>query len=153
MFSALKKYMFYVKIKNVRDGRHQLPKYATADSAGVDFYAYLDAPLVLNPGERKLIPLGVAMAIPKGYELQLRPRSGLALKHGITLVNTPGTIDSDYRNEIGAIVINHGTEPVVIADGDRIAQGVFNEYIQAKFVAVDELDETERKGGFGSTGV
>jgi len=143
-----------VKIKQMKDGRHPLPKYAHKGDAGVDFYAYLDEPLRLFAGDRALIPLGVAVSLPDGYELQLRPRSGLALKKGISLCNAPGTVDCGFLNEVGAIIINHGSEMVVINDGERICQGVFNEYSEATFEEVDELDDTERgTNGFGSTGV
>jgi len=146
--------MLNVKVKQMRDGRHPLPAYATKGDAGVDLHAYLEGSITLDPGERALIPLGVAMSIPHGYELQLRPRSGNALKRGITLLNAPGTIDETYRGEIGAIVINHSPEMICIKDGEKIAQGVFNEYKTAEFEEVNELDETERgTGGFGHSGL
>ena len=144
--------MIKVKIKQMKDGRHPLPKYATKGSAGMDFYAYLERPATINPGARSLIPLGVGVAIPEGYELQLRPRSGLALNKGITLNNAPGTIDCDYRGELGAIIINHSKDVVVIEDGTKICQGVFNKFEEAEFEEVTSLDETERgSGGYGST--
>ncbi|WP_136637014.1 dUTP diphosphatase [Pseudooceanicola onchidii] len=132
-----------------------LPSYETAGSAGADIRAnFADrAAVVLEPGARALIPTGLRMAIPQGYEVQVRPRSGLALKHGVTLVNTPGTIDSDYRGEVGVILINLGAEPFTVAHGDRIAQIVVAPVLQAGFSLVDQLDDTARgAGGFGSTG-
>jgi dUTP pyrophosphatase len=125
----------------------------TAHSAGMDLYAELAEDLVLSPGERTLVPTGIALEIPEGYEAQIRPRSGLALRHGITLVNSPGTIDPDYRGEIALIVINHGTEPFRIKSGDRIAQMVFSRFVRAEFTEVSELGKTVRgEGGFGHTG-
>lgn len=130
-----------------------LPVYMTSHSAGMDLYAELDHGMVLSPGCRALVPTGLAIALPDGYEAQIRPRSGLALKHGVTMLNSPGTIDADYRGEIGLIVINHGTEPFAINNGDRIAQMVIAPVIQAQLVEVGELDETARgEGGFGHTG-
>ncbi|MES2984938.1 MAG: dUTP diphosphatase [Pseudomonadota bacterium] len=130
-----------------------LPAYATPQSAGMDLLAALAEPKTLAPGARALIPTGLSIALPDGYEAQIRPRSGLALKHGISLVNTPGTIDADYRGEIGVIVINHGTEPFVIEHGMRIAQMVIAPYTRAAFTEVLELPTSERgTGGFGSTG-
>lgn len=129
-----------------------LPSYATPDAAGADIRA-CGGPFVLQPGARALIPTGFAMALPSGFEAQIRPRSGLALKQGITLLNSPGTIDADYRGEVGVIVINHGQETVEINHGDRIAQMVIAPVIQAAFVSVKELGDTARgQGGFGSTG-
>jgi dUTP pyrophosphatase len=126
----------------------------TPHAAGMDLYAALDSELVLNPGERALVPTGIALAIPDGYEAQIRPRSGMALHHGITLVNSPGTIDPDYRGEICVIVINHGAEPFMIRNGDRIAQIIFTRFIRADLQEVSELDETSRNsGGFGHTGI
>lgn len=142
-----------VYIKRINGNTNPLPFYATPESAGMDFYARLDETLVLEPGCRVIIPLGVAMAIPSGYELQLRPRSGLAIKNGITLLNSPGTIDSDYRDEIGAIVVNHGSMPFSIEKGMKICQGVFSAFTKADYAEVEDLNETERKGGFGSTGI
>jgi len=130
-----------------------LPAYMTADAAGADVVAALEVPLVLAPGARALIPAGFAVAVPKGYEMQIRPRSGLALKHGVTLLNTPGTVDADYRGPVGIIMINLGSEPVEIRRGDRIAQMLLAPVVRAQFVEVDALDVTERAaGGFGSTG-
>ena len=130
-----------------------LPSYATPHSAGMDLLAAIDAPITLKNGERKLVPTGLSIALPDGYEAQIRPRSGLALKHGITLVNTPGTIDADYRGEIGVILINLGQEDFTIERGMRIAQMVIAPYTRASFSEVLELPETSRgTGGFGSTG-
>ncbi len=132
-----------------------LPVYQTAGSAGMDLAAALaeDAPLSLAPGARALVPTGLAFAIPDGFEMQLRPRSGLAHKHGITVLNTPGTIDSDYRGEVQVMLINHGDAPFVIARGERIAQAVIASVVQAAMVEVQTLDNTARgSGGFGSTG-
>ncbi len=126
----------------------------TSHAAGMDLYAALDSDILLSPGQRALVPTGISLAIPDGYEAQIRPRSGLALKYGITLVNSPGTIDPDYRGEICVIVINHGAEPFTIKNGDRIAQIVFSRFIRAVLQEVQELDETSRtSGGFGHTGV
>jgi dUTP pyrophosphatase len=143
-----------VKVKQMRDGRHPLPKYATVGSAAMDFYAYIgEGSITLRPMEQALIPLGIGMNIPNGYELRLSPRSGLALKHGVTLTNSPGLIDEDYCGEIGAIVLNLGRDDVVITDGTRICQGGFYEYKKARLVEVSDLDKTDRgAGGFGSTG-
>ena len=132
-----------------------LPRYETAGAAGLDLQAAIDAdaPLVLKAGARALVPTGLTLALPEGFEAQVRPRSGLALKQGVTLVNSPGTIDSDYRGEIGVILINHGQEDVVVTRGMRIAQLVIAPVIQARLVELDELDQSERgAGGFGSTG-
>ncbi len=140
-------------VKIVNKSKHALPAYGTALSAGMDLRANLDDDIVLKPGERRLIPTGLFIALPVGYEAQIRPRSGLALKHGISLVNTPGTIDADYRGEIGIIMINHSSEPFVIKDGERICQMVINKYETIEWEATDTLDETERgAGGFGHTG-
>jgi len=126
----------------------------SSHAAGMDLYAALEKEIILVPGERKLIPTGLAIALPDGYEAQIRPRSGLALKKGISLVNTPGTIDADYRGEIGVILINHGNDEINIKRGDRIAQMVINKIEQPVLVEVEELEETSRaKGGFGHTGV
>lgn len=128
-----------------------IPAYQTALAAGFDLHAVHDE--VIHPGERKLIKTGLACAIEPGYEVQVRPRSGLALKYGITVVNTPGTIDADYRGEWMVVLINHGKEPFEVTKGERIAQAVIKEVIQARFEEVEALDETERgAGGFGSTG-
>ena len=131
-----------IKIKVVNRGHQQLPAYATPQSAGMDLRANLDAPITLHPMERRLIPTGLHIALPEGYEAQVRPRSGLALKHGLTVLNTPGTIDADYRGEIGVVLINLSQEDFVINDGER------------DLVGVEELDQTERgEGGYGHTGV
>lgn len=143
-----------LKVKIINRSSHQLPAYETALSAGMDVRASLDAPVELAPGERRLIPTGLYIALPAGYECQVRPRSGLALRHGITLVNTPGTIDADYRGEIGVILINLGQEPFTIADGERIAQLVVKRYERVEWEPVESLDATARgEGGFGSTGL
>lgn len=143
-----------IEIKVVNKGHQQLPAYATAQSAGMDLRANLDAPVVLRPMERRLIPTGLHIALPEGFEAQVRPRSGLALKHGITVLNTPGTIDADYRGEVMVLLINFSQEDFKIADGERIAQMVIARHEQAEFVLVDELDTTERgEGGYGHTGV
>ncbi len=130
-----------------------LPAYATALSAGMDLLAAVAEPVTLEPGQRRLIPTGIAIALPAGFEAQIRPRSGLALKNGISLVNSPGTIDADYRGEIGVIVINHGDQPFTVERGTRIAQMVIARHERAVWTEVDNLDETARgAGGFGSTG-
>ena len=141
-----------VKLKRLPNGHGlPLPHYATEGSAGMDVVSAED--VTLKPGERHAVATGLSMAIPLGYEIQVRPRSGLALKHGITVPNTPGTIDSDYRGELKAILINHGTEPFAINRGDRVAQLVLAPVTQAVWEEVEELDETTRgAGGFGSTG-
>ena len=131
-----------------------LPAYATAGAAGLDLCAAVDSPVTLQAGERRLIPSGLAMALPEGFEAQLRPRSGLALKNGVTVLNSPGTIDCDYRGEIKALLINHGQEPFTIERGMRIAQIVIAPVTHARLRVVDELDDTARgAGGYGSTGV
>ena len=131
-----------------------LPAYATADSAGLDLQAAIAEPIVLQPGQRKLVPTGMAIALPPGFEAQVRPRSGLALKHGVTVLNAPGTIDADYRGEIGVVLINHGDQAFTINRGERIAQMVVAAYSQVRWQAVEELTDTQRgAGGFGSTGV
>lgn len=131
-----------------------LPDYETSKAAGMDLRAALDAPIIIKPGERQLIGTGLKMALPDGYEAQIRPRSGLAVKNGITMLNSPGTIDTDYRGEIKVIVINHGQEDFVVKHGDRIAQMVIAPVHQLSVEEVKNLDETERgEGGFGSTGV
>jgi dUTP pyrophosphatase len=130
-----------------------LPSYATMQSAGVDLAAAVDADVTLSPGARALIPTGLAIALPAGYEAQIRPRSGLAAKEGVTVLNTPGTIDADYRGEIKVILINHGDKPFTVTRGMRIAQMVIARYEQVDWLAADSLDETSRgSGGFGSTG-
>ena len=143
-----------VKIKIVNRGRQQLPAYATELSAGMDLRANIDESITLNPMERRIIPTGLYMALPPGYEAQVRPRSGLAFKHGITVLNSPGTIDADCRGEIGALLVNLSNEPFVITEGERIAQMVIARHEQGQFEVVDELDQTERgEGGYGHTGV
>ncbi|WP_276908535.1 dUTP diphosphatase [Hallella colorans] len=143
-----------VKIKVVNKGHQLLPRYATAQSAGMDLRANLDAPIVLRPMQRQLVPTGLHIALADGYEAQVRPRSGLALKHGITVLNTPGTIDADYRGEVKVLLVNFSDEEFVINDGERIAQMVIARYEQASFEQVDELDETDRgSGGYGHTGI
>ena len=130
-----------------------IPKYATPGSSGMDIAAYLENSIIINPGEKSLVSTGLMMAIPKGYEVQIRPRSGLAAKKNITVLNTPGTIDADYRGEIKVLLINHGKEKFVIENGERIAQMVVCPIVQANLEEVKELSETERgSGGFGSTG-
>lgn len=143
-----------VKIKIRNRSRHEMPAYATPLSAGLDLRANIDEPLTLQPLQRALVPTGLSMALPAGYEAQVRPRSGLALKHGITVLNPPGTIDADYRGEVGIILINLSAEPFTIHDGDRIAQMVVARCEQAECVGVESLDDTERgSGGFGHSGV
>ena len=142
------------KINLVNRGHQQLPAYATPQSAGMDLRANLDAPVTLHPLERRLIPTGLFIALPEGYEAQVRPRSGLALKYGLTVLNAPGTIDADYRGEIGVVLVNLSDEDFVVNDGERIAQLVIARHEQAEFVVVAELDATERgEGGYGHTGV
>ncbi len=143
-----------VKIKIVNRGSQQLPAYATPQSAGMDLRANIEQPVVLRPMERRIIPTGLYIALPEGYEAQVRPRSGLALKHGITVLNSPGTIDADYRGEIGVLLINLSTEDFTIEAGERIAQMVIARHEQGEFEVVEQLDETERgAGGYGHTGV
>lgn len=143
-----------MKIKIVNTSHHPLPEYATPMSAGLDLRANLDAPLKLQPMQRCLVPTGLRIALPQGYEAQVRPRSGLALKRGITVLNAPGTIDADYRGEIGVILINLSQDSFVINDGERIAQLVIAAYERAEFEAVESLDQTERgEGGFGHSGM
>ncbi len=145
-----------VKIKRVRpegDPPLPLPRYMTEKSSGMDLCAAVSQDQILNPGERRLIPTGLAVSVPEGYEAQIRPRSGLALKEGVTLVNTPGTIDADYRGEIGVILINHGEKPFQVKRGERIAQMVIVPVARAELEWVEDLDETPRSGGgFGHTG-
>lgn len=130
-----------------------VPRYMSELAAGMDLHAALKWPLTIEPGERALVPTGLAMAIPAGFEGQIRPRSGLALNHGISLVNAPGTIDADYRGEIGIILINHGRDPLTLKPGDRIAQMVVNRVVQGRLREVAALDDTSRgSGGFGHTG-
>ena len=143
-----------IQIKVVNKGHQPLPAYATAQSAGMDLRANLSEPVVLRPLERRLIPTGLHIALPEGYEAQVRPRSGLALKHGLTVLNAPGTIDADYRGEVGVVLINYSQEDFVINDGERIAQMVIARHEQGNFEEVEVLDETERgEGGYGHTGV
>mgnify|MGYP002508120436 FL=1 len=143
-----------VRVKIVNKSHHSLPQYSTSSSAGMDLRANIDAPILLRPMQRVLVPTGLFMALPEGYEAQVRPRSGLALKHGITVLNTPGTIDADYRGEIGVILMNFGQEDFLIQDGERIAQMVVSKYEQVDFLDVELLDETERgSGGFGHSGI
>ncbi|MBR4811176.1 MAG: dUTP diphosphatase [Bacteroidaceae bacterium] len=143
-----------MKVKIINRSHHQLPEYATAQSAGVDLRANLDEPVVLKPMERRLIPTGLFISLPVGFEAQVRPRSGLAIKKGITVLNTPGTIDADYRGEIGVILINLSQEDFTVNDGERIAQMVIARHEQAEWIQVETLDETERgAGGFGHSGV
>lgn len=163
-----------IEVKVINKSNNPLPAYATSNSAGCDLVADLSSLnkdslkgknvylgiepegnqfLVIRPGGTALVPVGLFTAIPEGYEVQIRPRSGLALKHSISVLNTPGTIDADYRSEWGVILINHGQEAFIVHQGDRIAQAVLNKVDQIKWNQVESLDETERKGGFGSTGV
>lgn len=142
-----------LKIKRLPHFKGDLPQYKTSGSSGMDVRACIDETLIIEPGGRTLIPTGLAMKVSEAYEIQARPRSGLALKKGLSLLNTPGTIDADYRGEIKIIMVNLGTEPVEIEDGERIAQLVVCPVVKANIVLVDELDDTERgEGGFGSTG-
>lgn len=143
-----------VKIKIVNRGSQQLPAYATPESAGMDLRANITDPIVLHPLERRIIPTGLYIALPPGYEAQVRPRSGLAFKHGITVLNSPGTIDSDYRGELGVLLVNLSNEDFTVEAGERIAQMVIARHEQGEFVEVEELDDTERGvGGYGHTGV
>ena len=141
-------------IKVINKSKHDLPKYQTELSAGMDLYANIDEPITLKPLERTLVKTGLFISLPKGYEAQIRPRSGLAFKNGITVLNTPGTIDADYRGEIGVILVNLSSQDFTINDGDRIAQMVIAKHEIAIWVEVENLDETNRgEGGFGSSGV
>ncbi len=143
-----------MKIRIINKSHHPLPAYATPQSAGMDLRANIQSPITLNPLERKLIGTGLYMALPEGYEAQVRPRSGLALKHGLTVLNSPGTIDADYRGEIMVLLVNLSDTPFVVNDGERIAQMVIARHEQATFETVDTLDETERgAGGYGHTGI
>lgn len=146
--------MNYFNFKIVNKSKHPLPSYETENSAGMDLRANLpEGDVVIEPNERKLIPTGLYMALPEGFEGQVRPRSGLALKHGVTVLNAPGTVDADYRGEVGVILINLGSEDFTVKDGDRIAQMVIAKHEQFQLVETDSLDETERgTGGFGHTG-
>ena len=142
-----------MKINIINKSKHEMPAYATPLSAGVDLRANIEESIELQPLERKLIPTGIYMALPEGYEAQIRPRSGLAAKHGLTVLNTPGTIDADYRGEIKVILINLSSSPFVIEDGERICQMVIAQHTHVEWQEVDSLDETERgAGGFGHTG-
>lgn len=142
-----------MKIKIVNTSNHLLPEYATPYSAGMDLRANIAEPVLLKPLERALIPTGIYIQLPEGYEAQIRPRSGLAYKHGISIVNSPGTIDADYRGEIGVILVNLSSEDFVVNDGERICQMVIAKHERVSWVSVDNLDESERgEGGFGHTG-
>jgi dUTP pyrophosphatase len=142
-----------LKVQIVNKSTHALPAYATAGSSGMDLRAFIPSPLTLAAMERILVPTGLFVEIPEGYEAQIRPRSGLAIKQGITCLNTPGTIDADYRGEIKVILINLSSEPQVIENGDRIAQMIFQKIEQAEWVETEQLNETQRNtGGFGHTG-
>ena len=142
-----------MKIPVIYSGKHAHPQFETPQSAGMDLRANIDAPIVLQPGERALIPTGIAMALPDGFEAQIRPRSGLAYKHGVTVLNSPGTIDADYRGDVGVLLINYGNEPFAVEDGMRVAQMVVAQYSQFQWEAVSDLSDTDRgAGGFGSTG-
>ena len=146
------KEMLKVKINN--RGRQPLPTYATALSAGMDLRANIEEDITLLPLQRQLVPTGLHIALPEGYEAQIRPRSGLALKHGITVLNTPGTVDADYRGEIMVLLVNFSNEPFTVKDGERIAQMVIAKHEKVDFEVVDTLDETERgAGGYGHTGL
>ena len=143
-----------MKVEVVNLSSHELPKYSTSESAGLDLRAELLSPINLKPGQRSLIPTGLKIALPTGYEAQVRPRSGLAYKHGITVLNSPGTIDADYRGELGVILINHGSESFTIENGERIAQLIVAKFVQIDWDEVLDLSSTSRgEGGFGSTGV
>lgn len=143
-----------MKVQIINRGHYPLPEYATTQSAGMDLRANIDESIVLHPMERRLVPTGLFMALPVGYEAQIRPRSGLALKYGITVLNTPGTIDADYRGEIMVLLINFSQNDFVINDGERIAQMVIAKHENAEFIEVETLDDTERgTGGYGHTGV
>lgn len=142
-----------MKVDIINKSRHALPSYATALSAGMDLRANIETPITLNPLERQLVPTGIYIALPPGYEAQVRPRSGLATKHGITVINSPGTVDADYRGEIRVSLVNLSKEPFTIEDGERIAQMVVARHETVEWNTVDTLDETERgAGGWGSTG-
>ena len=142
-----------MKVKIINKSHHPLPEYATPFSAGVDLRANIDNPITLNPLERTLVPTGLYLELPQGYEAQIRPRSGLALKHGLTVLNSPGTIDADYRGEIRVILVNLSNESFVINDGERISQMVIAEHAQVEWEQVDPINDTERgAGGFGHTG-
>lgn len=143
-----------IEIKVINKGHHPLPAYATGESAGMDLRANTDGPVTLRPMERRLIGTGLHIALPKGFEAQIRPRSGLALRNGITVLNSPGTVDADYRGEIKVLLLNLSAEDFTLNDGERIAQMVIARHEQAEFAVVDALDDTERgEGGYGHTGV
>ena len=143
-----------IKVKIINKSNNPTPSYSTIDSAGMDVRAFLQEPFTLNPLQRVLVPTGLYIELPQGYQCEIRPRSGLALKKGITVLNTPGTIDADYRGEVGVILINLSNEPFVINNGERICQMVIMNYTKAEWVEVEELNDTERgAGGFGHTGV
>ena len=144
-----------IKIKRLRGNQNgPLPTYMTEHAAGLDIHAFLDEDMLIAPGQRRLIPTGLTVAIPDGFEIQVRPRSGLAMRNGVTLVNTPGTIDADYRGEIGILMINHGEKPISIRNGQRIAQLVVSRIYKAELEEVDELPTSRRQeGGFGHTGI
>lgn len=142
-----------VNIRIINQSNNPLPSYQTPLSAGMDLHAFLPQPIILNPSERMLIPTGIFMELPEGYEAQIRPRSGLALKHGITVLNSPGTIDADYRGEIKILLINHGNQAFEIQNGERIAQMIIAQHATANWEIADSLTDTERgSGGYGSTG-
>lgn len=145
----------HIRVKIINDSHHPMPAYGTPGASGMDVRAYLpEKPVVLAPLERALIPTGLRIQLPRGYECQIRPRSGLALRHGISLVNTPGTVDSDYRGEIGIILVNLSNEPFTVNDGERICQMVITRYTRVTWEEVDRIDQTERgEGAFGHTGV
>ncbi len=146
--------MEQIKVRIINNSHHPLPQYSTPDSAGMDVRAYLpNGAITLRPLQRALIPTGLHIQLPQGYECQIRPRSGLALKHGITIVNAPGTIDADYRGEIGVILMNTGDSDFVVNDGERICQMVIKQYTKVEWQSVDTLDDSSRgEGGFGHTG-
>jgi len=142
-----------VRVRRVGAVDAPLPRYQSEGAAGLDLTAALEEPIAIAPGERRLIPTGLALAIPPGFEGQVRPRSGLALRHGVTVLNAPGTIDADYRGEVKVLLVNHGREPFAIAPGDRIAQLVVAAFARVELELVDDLDSTARgEGGYGSTG-
>jgi len=147
--------MIKIQVKKLPHGEDiPLPKYMSKHAAGMDLFAAVDDPITIASGERALIPTGISIALPEGYEAQVRPRSGLAVKSGVSVLNTPGTIDADYRGEVGVILVNHDSAPFVVKRGDRVAQMVIKEVVRAEFEEVVELDETHRnEGGFGHTGV
>ncbi len=143
-----------IKVKIKLSSGASIPEYKSKGSSGADVKARIESPVILEPGQIKLIPTGISIELPEGYEAQIRPRSGLAVKHGLTLLNTPGTIDSDYRGEIKIIMANFGQEPFTVENGMRIAQMVFCKAYRGEFMTVDEINSTERdKGGFGHTGI